>query len=39
MKLITSGIKGTEDILPRDSYRWQFVEEIMRKQAASYGFK
>lgn len=39
MKLITSGIKGTEDILPRDSYRWQFVEDIMRKQAASYGFK
>lgn len=39
MKLITNGIKGTEDILPSQSYKWQFVEDIMRKQAASYGFK
>ena len=39
MKLITNGIKGTEDILPRDSYKWQFVEDIMRGQAQSYGFK
>ena len=39
MKLITNGIKGTEDILPSQSYRWQFVEDIMRKQARAYGFK
>ena len=39
MKLITSAIKGTEDILPAESYKWQFVEDIMRKQAHSYGFK
>lgn len=39
MKLITSGIKGTEDILPADSHKWQFVEDIMRGQAQSYGFK
>ncbi len=39
MKLITNGIKGTEDILPGESYRWQFVEDIMRKQAQSYGFR
>ncbi len=39
MKLITNGIKGTEDILPADSYRWQFVEDIMRTQAQSYGFR
>lgn len=39
MELITNGIKGTEDILPAESYKWQFVEDIMRKQAQSYGFK
>lgn len=39
MKLIANGIKGTEDVLPSQSYRWQFVEDIMRKQAAVYGFK
>lgn len=39
MELITNGIKGTADILPAESYKWQFVEDIMRKQAQSYGFK
>ena len=39
MKLITNGIKGTADVLPADSYKWQFVEDIMRGQAQSYGFK
>ncbi len=39
MNLITNGIKGTEDVLPAESYKWQFVEDIMRKQAQSYGFK
>lgn len=39
MALITKKIKGTEDVLPKESYRWQFVEKIMREQANSYGFK
>ena len=39
MKLIANGIKGTEDVLPGESYKWQFVEDIMRKQAQSYGFR
>ena len=39
MKLITNGIKGTEDVLPSQSWRWQFVEELMRKQAQVYGFR
>ncbi|MCD8026572.1 MAG: histidine--tRNA ligase [Clostridiales bacterium] len=39
MALITKKIKGTEDVLPKDSYRWQFVENIMRNEARSYGFK
>ncbi len=39
MALITKKIKGTEDVLPKQSYRWQFVENIMREEARAYGFK
>lgn len=39
MALITKKIKGTEDVLPKDSYRWQFVEDVMRRESQVYGFK
>ncbi len=39
MALITKKIKGTEDVLPRQSYRWQFIEKIMREEASAYGFR
>lgn len=39
MALITKKIKGTEDVLPKQSYRWQFVENIMREEAGKFGFK
>lgn len=39
MALITKKIKGTEDVLPKQSYRWQFIENIMREEARIYGFK
>ena len=39
MGVITKKIKGTEDVLPKDSYRWQFVEDVIRKESAAYGFK
>lgn len=39
MALITKKVKGTEDILPQDVYKWQFIEDIMRKESASYGYK
>lgn len=39
MGVITKKIKGTEDVLPKDSYRWQFVEDVMCKESAAYGFK
>ena len=39
MALITKKIKGTEDVLPKQSYRWQFVENIMREEAAKFGFR
>lgn len=39
MALITKKIKGTEDVMPKDSYRWQFVEDVMRRESKAYGFK
>lgn len=39
MALITKRVYGAEDVLPKDSYKWQFIEDVMRKEAASYGFK
>ncbi len=39
MALITRKIKGTEDVLPRQSYRWQFIENIMREESRAYGFR
>lgn len=39
MGIITKKIKGTEDVLPKESYRWQFVESIMREEASKFGFK
>jgi len=31
--------KGTRDVTPAESYRWQYVEELIRKTTARYGFK
>ena len=39
MALITKKPRGTEDVLPRDSYRWQFLESIFREEAAAYGYR
>lgn len=39
MALITKRVYGSEDVLPKDSYKWQFVENLMRDEASSFGFK
>lgn len=31
--------KGTKDILPKDSYIWQFIESIIRQEAELYGYR
>ena len=31
--------KGTKDVLPADSYKWQYVENAAREVAALYGLK
>ncbi len=39
MALITKKVYGAEDVLPKDSHKWQFIEEVMRSEASAYGFK
>ena len=39
MALITKKPRGTEDVLPRDSYRWQFLENLFRDEARAFGYK
>ena len=29
--------KGTKDVLPSESYKWQYVENEIRKLCRSYG--
>ena len=39
MAEINRAVKGTNDILPADSHKWQFVEGKMLEIASLYGFK
>ncbi len=37
--MLTQAPRGTKDVLPTDSYRWQYVESRMRAAAAEAGFR
>lgn len=37
--MLTQAPKGTKDVLPQDSYRWQALEQICRDVAALSGFR
>ena len=39
MALEIKSIKGTQDVLPSQSYKWQFVERLFLDTARLYGFK
>lgn len=39
MALITQAIKGTQDVLPNESSKVRYVEQVMHDTAESYGFK
>ena len=39
MAEINRAVKGTNDVLPSDSYNWQFVEGKMLETASLFGFK
>lgn len=34
-----TAIKGTNDVLPQDSYRWQYLEHTMLNTASLYGYR
>ena len=37
--MLTQAPRGTRDVLPADSYRWQFIESKMRAAAALAGYR
>ena len=37
--VITSSPKGTKDLLPQDSYKWQYLEKKFKETADLYNFK
>ena len=39
MKLLTKAPRGTQDILPKDSYKWQFIENLVLEAAGMFGFR
>ena len=39
MALVTKSIKGTQDVLPGESHKWQYLEQAVLEQAKNYGYK
>ena len=39
MSILTTAPRGTKDILPRDSAKWQYVEKTLLETAALFGFQ
>lgn len=37
--MLTQAPRGTRDVLPTESYRWQYLEDKMRKAAAFAGYR
>ena len=37
--MLTQAPRGTRDVLPTDSYRWQYLEDKMRRAAAEAGYR
>ena len=37
-KMAYQAPKGTKDLLPQDSYKWQYLEELIRRITRKYGF-
>lgn len=37
--MLTQAPRGTRDVLPADSYRWQYIEDRMRAAAALAGYR
>ena len=39
MSLTTQAIKGTQDVLPGESGKWQYIERQLTETARLYGYK
>lgn len=39
MAILTKAPRGTQDLLPTESYKWQYVENKVQQVFARYGFK
>ena len=39
MALITKAIRGTQDVLPADSYKWQHAEQTALAVARDFGYR
>ena len=37
--MLTKAPKGTKDVLPGESYKWQYIEGIMRDVCARFGYR
>ena len=39
MKLVADAIKGTQDALPKESYKWQYIEKVVKSVVSQFDFK
>ncbi len=39
MALITNSPRGTQDVLPGDSYKWKYVESVLQNICERYGYR
>lgn len=39
MALLTKAVKGTQDILPKESYKYAFIENVLRDESETSGFR
>ncbi len=39
MELLTKAVRGTQDVLPGDSHKWQHIEQTAMAVARDYGFR
>ena len=39
MDILTKKVKGTEDILPAESHKWKFIEQLLDEEARKDGFR
>ena len=37
--MLTQAPKGTKDLLPREAYKWHFIENAFAEMCARYSFK